>query len=180
MLQPDQVYEAASQREEEFGRFRIFLKAHADPDEFDAQCKRLHEKFFAEMDCSKCRNCCTKITTTFSVGDVHDAAEHLHIPPEELTDQYLLETDMGYKNTLPCKFLDKDNQCILGDCRPEECKGYPYTDRPERLFSLYGMLDAAFYCPVVYEILNHLMTIYNFRGYERHRQNQRRHHRRRR
>ena len=34
---------------------------------------------------------------------------------------------------------EEDGSCKLGDCKPDSCKTYPYTDQPERLFSLLVM-----------------------------------------
>lgn len=36
------------------------------------------------------------------------------------------------------------------------CKKYPYIDQPERLFSLWGMLDIVTICPVAFEIYERL------------------------
>ena len=36
----------------------------------------------------------------------------------------------------------KDSGCKLGDCKPDSCKKYPYTNQPERLLSMLSVLEA--------------------------------------
>lgn len=42
----------------------------------------------------------------------------------------------------PCGFLQENGDCLLGDCKPDNCVKYPYTDQPERLYSLFSVLEA--------------------------------------
>lgn len=46
-------------------------------------------------------------------------------------EQYLIKFD--YEETYltkhrPCDFLLEDGGCKLGECKPEACKNYPYTN----------------------------------------------------
>jgi Fe-S-cluster containining protein len=72
-------------------------------------------------------------------------------------EQYMLRTD-------PCVFLQEDGRCQIHSCKPDSCKGYPYTDRPERLFRLISVIEFARTCPVVFEILERLKAQYRFRS----------------
>ena len=67
----------------------------------------------------------------------------------------------------PCRFLNADGKCRLQECKPEECKGFPYTDQPHRLESLYSILSAVEVCPVVFEIIERLKELYHFRTRKR-------------
>ena len=60
-------------------------------------------------------------------------------------------------------FCRKMETVNLGDCKPDSCKKYPYTDQPERLCSLLGMLDTISICPVVFEIFERLKKEYGFK-----------------
>lgn len=61
------------------------------------------------------------------------------------------EGGIGYQTKhKPCDFLREDGECKLGDCKPDSCKKYPYTDQPERLFSLLSVLDTVEVCPVAF------------------------------
>lgn len=83
-----------------------------------------------------------------------------------IIEQYLQgkdsEGNYQTKNS-PCDFLQTDGSCKLGECKPENCKNYPYTNQPERLWSLYSVLDAVGVCPVAFEIYERLKQEYGFR-----------------
>ena len=93
-------------------------------------------------------------------------AEYLGISPEQFIDFFLKkhEYEMGYQTKhKPCDFLQDEGECKLGDCKPDSCKKYPYTDQPERLFSLLSVLDTVEVCPVAFEIYERLKAEYSFR-----------------
>ena len=62
-----------------------------------------------------------------------------------------------------CDFLQEDGNCKLGNCKLDSCKKYPYTDQPERLCSLLGMLDTVSICPVAFEMFERLKKEYGFK-----------------
>lgn len=71
---------------------------------------------------------------------------------------------IGYHtNHKPCDFLQEDGNCKLGNCKLDSCKKYPYTDQPERLCSLLGMLDTVSICPVAFEMFERLKKEYGFK-----------------
>jgi uncharacterized protein len=45
---------------------------------------------------------------------------------------------------------------------------YPFTNKPERLFSLLSIVDFASVCPVVFEMLERLKQIYGFKRRQRY------------
>lgn len=74
----------------------------------------------------------------------------MHADEEEIDEQFLkLHNELfeGYD----C------NYC--GNC----CKKYPYTNQPERLWSLYSVLEAVEVCPVAFEIFERLKSEYGFK-----------------
>ena len=74
------------------------------------------------------------------------------------------EYDMNYQTKhKPCDFLQEDGNCKLGDCKPDSCKKYPYTDQPERLSSLLSVLDTIEICLVAFEIFERLKEEYRFK-----------------
>ncbi len=91
--------------------------------------------------------------------DIEKDAEYLGITKARFIDFFLEkgEHGIGYQTKhKPCDFLQEDGSCKLGDCKPDNCKKYPYTDQPERLWSLLGMLDTITICPVAFEIFERL------------------------
>ena len=166
MIHPDKVKEAAKKKAEENYKFRSYLKGHADEEELDRQFLRLHEELFTGYDCSKCRNCCKMYKGSIPEEDVERDAEYLGITPEQFIDFFLEkgEYEIGYQTKhKPCDFLQGDGTCKLGDCKPDSCKKYPYTNQPERLSSLLSVLDAVEICPVAFEIYERLKVEYRFK-----------------
>lgn len=166
MLQPDKVQAEARKKENENLKFRTFLKNHAEEEELDKQFLRLHKELFAEYDCSKCRNCCKLYHGSIPTEDFERDAAYLGISKEQFVDFFLEKDTYGLNYQTkhqPCDFLQEDGSCKLGDCKPESCKKYPYTDQPERLWSLYSVLQAVEVCPVAFEIYERLKQEYNFR-----------------
>ena len=163
MIAPRKVRFEAQKKERENLEFRTFLKCNADEKELDEQFVKLHNELFANYDCNRCRNCCKMYYGSIPKGDVEKNSLLLGITPREFMKQYLNGTDSegNYQTqNKPCDFLQNDGSCKLGDCKPESCKKYPYTDQPERLQSLYSVLDTVSVCPVAFEIYERLKKEY--------------------
>ena len=166
MIAPSKIkFEAKKKRDENY-EFRIFLKGNADDKELDEQFHRLHKELFAGYDCSQCRNCCKMYHGSIPEEDLVQDAEYIGVTKEQFIEKYLADKDgenrYQTQNT-PCDFLDEDGNCCLGDCRPESCKKYPYTDQPDRCASLYSVLDVIEVCPVAFEIYERLKEEYGWR-----------------
>ena len=101
--------------------------------------------------------------------DIEQDAEYLNFSREQFIEFFLEKSEFGEYQTKhqPCDFLQEDGSCKLGECRPESCKNYPYTNQSERLWSLYSVLNAVEVCPVAFEIWERLKEEYGFRGNKR-------------
>ena len=163
MMTPRQLRKTARRMEDENLRFRTFLKIHADEDELDRQFLELHRELFAEFDCCSCANCCRKSTTPLQDEEIISISAFLGMEKQDFIENYLTEGEEGLALGTPCRFLGDDGRCAIQDCKPEECRNYPYTDKPERMHSLFSILSNAEVCPVVFEILERLKKIYGFR-----------------
>ena len=142
------------------------MKGHADEDELDRQFLQLHKELFGNYDCSKCRNCCKMYKASIPEEDIDRNAQYLGITPDQFIASYLEKDEYGLNYQTkhkPCDFLQEDGNCRLGDCKPDSCKKYPYTDQPERLSSLLSVLDVIEICPVAFEIYERLKKEYGFR-----------------
>ena len=166
MIHPDKVRTEAKKKENENFKFRSYLKGHADEAELDRQFLQLHKELFENYDCTKCRNCCKMYKASIPEGDIDKDAQYLGITPEKFIASYLEKDEYGLNYQTkhkPCDFLQEDGSCKLGDCKPDSCKKYPYTDQPERLSSLLSVLDVIEICPVAFEIFERLKEEYGFR-----------------
>lgn len=165
MIAPERIKFEAKKKETENIHFRTFLKCNADEEELDRQFQKLHAELFAGYDCNACRNCCKMYFGSIPEEDLERDATWLNMTKEEFIHTYLVREDSeeGYATIhRPCDFLNEDGSCKLGECRPENCKKYPYTDQPDRLWSLYSVLEAVEVCPVAFEIFERLKKEYGF------------------
>ena len=99
----------------------------------------------------------------FHKEEMEKSAVYFNMTEKEFIDAYLMRKD-EYENEyktkhIPCDFLNQDGTCKLGECKPENCKKYPYTSQPERLHSLYSVLEAVEVCSVAFEIYERLKNI---------------------
>lgn len=163
MISPDKIRAVAARKEDENLRFRTFLKNRADPEELDRQFMKLHQELFSEYDCRQCGNCCREYGTALQDAEIESIAAFLGIEKQAFIEQYMTEGMGGPELPAPCRFLEANGNCAIQDCKPTECSGFPYTDRPERIFSLYNTLSIAEICPVVFEMLELLKEMYRFR-----------------
>jgi Fe-S-cluster containining protein len=165
MIEPSKNKETARRYADENLAFRSFLKNRADSDELDIHFAQLHHELFAAYDCCQCHNCCEVYSVQLTDEDAEGIAAFLGIGKELFVKGYTQNADGdGYEIKPPCPFLESDGKCRVQPCKPEECRGYPYTDRPDRLGSLYGVIEFAEVCPVVFVIVQRLKRIYGFRS----------------
>jgi Fe-S-cluster containining protein len=164
MIEPSKMKETAPQYSDENYRFRLFLKNRADPDELDRCFAALHNELFAGYNCCQCHNCCVRYAVELTDEDEDRIAAFLGLGKEAFVQKYMGNTGDGYEIKPPCPFLENDGKCRVQPCKPEECRGYPYTDQPDRIGSLYGVMEFAEVCPVVFEIVQRLKDIYGFRS----------------
>lgn len=166
MIAPRKIEFISKKMENENIEFHTFLKCNADENELDEKFAILHKELFSEYDCNRCRNCCKKYYGNIPAIDVYKDAEYLSMPVDEFVEIYLEIKNNNENYTTkhrPCDFLQADGSCKLGDCKPENCKKYPYTDQPERMHSLYSVLEAVSVCPVAFEIFERLKVEYGFK-----------------
>ena len=166
MIKPSKINAIAKRHAEENYEFRTFLKQHADGDKLDAQFLKLHNELFADYDCCKCNNCCRAYSVVLNDADIEAISRYLGQSKRDFIKENLEKSDFDeneYKiNKQPCIFLCDDGKCSIQDVKPAECKGFPFTDRPDRLGSMFSIIDFAEECPVVFEILKRLKEIYDF------------------
>jgi len=164
VIEPSKVKEAFNRIEAENYAFRTYLKNHANEDELDEQFLKLHKELFLSYDCTKCRNCCKEYSASFEENELGLVSAFLKMTEKDFTDKYIKEEFGGYQlNVKPCCFLKEDGRCGIETCKPNSCRDYPYTDKPERLFSLLSILDSTRICPVVFEMFERLKHQYGFK-----------------
>jgi len=169
MIEPHNIKKVSKKYTDKNIKFRAFLKNRADPDELDQQFRDLHNEIFVkdEYDCCKCANCCRLYDTRIEQKDIPAIAKYLGQTENDFIEKYLAQDNEEEGVFIiidkPCSFLDTNGECRIYEVRPLECVDFPHTNKPDRLFSLMGIMDSAEDCPVVFEIIERLKQIYNFR-----------------
>ena len=169
MIKPSEVKSKALKLEEQNYKFRAFLRNRADYDELDEQFLTLHKELFADNNCCNCGNCCKEFEITLGEDEIKRIAAFLNVTESDFATEYLKKAKPYDDNPFefkskPCAFLEADGRCRIQECKPDDCTGFPFTDRPNRMSSLLGVISHAEVCPVVFEILERLKVIYRFRN----------------
>ena len=163
MISPSKVYEAAQKAEDKNYKFRTFLKNRADYDVLDRQFAELHEKLFAGYDCRQCANCCRNNDVTLEDGEAKAIASCLGITEDDFVEKYCTTSHGEIELKAPCQFLKENGECGIQEFKPQTCKDYPHTNKPDRATHLLSILSDAEECPIVFEILERLKKAYKFR-----------------
>jgi len=125
------IEQLGKERADENWEFRTFLKQlDMTSEEIDALVHQMTDEVSAQIDCTKCANCCKQIRPVLDKDDISQFAVGLKMAAAELKKNYLhLHEDSPSKyvfNKLPCPFL-KDNLCSNYECRPKDCSSYCYA-----------------------------------------------------
>jgi uncharacterized protein len=150
---PARVSKLAQAKASSHMKLRAYLKSHVAEAEIDALFSRLYLEVSREIDCTKCANCCLLQSPLLQVDDVERLSRRLALQPSELEKKLLRKDENGFLfSRQPCPLLE-GKLCSCYEDRPEDCRSYPYLDKPKRVFSLLGIVGNAEVCPIVYEVL---------------------------
>ncbi len=119
----------------------------------------LHQEAFSIVDCTKCANCCRTLHAIFTDKDIKRIAGHLGMTTEKFIAAHLEYDEEEGRNrtkTMPCPFLGQDNLCTIYNIRPEKCRGYPFTDKPDFCFSSVNHANNAVTCPAVFYLVEQM------------------------
>jgi hypothetical protein len=140
-------------------RFLRSLKLRS-PEKVHRIALQLHQEAFRIVDCTKCANCCKTLHPIVIDEDIPRIARHLGMTDEEFVAAYLEKDEEGFGEyrvkTSPCPFLGDDNRCKIYDVRPEKCRGYPFTDKPDFVFMTMTHADNAVVCPAVFYLVEQM------------------------
>lgn len=114
-----------------------------------------HAEVAPQIDCKKCANCCKTTSPRINTTDVQRIAKTLGMKKNQFIKTYLTQDedeDMVLK-TLPCPFLDANDECSIYDVRPKDCKEYPHTDKEISPLLLSLTKKNTTICPIVAAIV---------------------------
>jgi Fe-S-cluster containining protein len=79
--------------------------------------------------------------------------------PDQFITTYLErdEEEASYRmKSSPCPFLGADSKCAIYDVRPDKCRGYPFTDKPDFSFNTINHANNAVICPAVFYLVEQM------------------------
>ena len=120
----------------------------------------LHEEAFSNINCLNCAACCKNYSPRFKTPDIKRIAKHLNLKEGDFVEKYLVLDNEGdyVVNTKPCPFLGSDNHCSIYKERPSDCSRFPYTNEDVILKRPNLTLKNSTFCPIVYFVLEKLIT----------------------
>jgi Fe-S-cluster containining protein len=150
-------------REAENLRFRRYVRNHhQDEGAFRVLAKEVE----AQIDCTRCANCCRQTVVEVSDLEIAKIAGYLGMEPAEVIRLYTTIDDPDARGTRViinrrngCTFLD-GNLCTVYDARPEACRRFPHLVNAQRSLGsrMASIFRRASYCPIVYNTLEAYST----------------------
>lgn len=163
-LDLDRIKQLSKKREEENFAFRSFLKIQ-DSKKVDGIVHDIHNEINAQIDCTKCGNCCGELRPWVDDDDIERLANIDKIPKGEYIEKFVEKNESEgdrYLKSMPCKYFD-GKKCSIYPDRPGECRDYPFTHKDEFTSRLFGVIDDYVICPIVFNLYERLKREMRFR-----------------
>ena len=161
-----QIRRLGEKKRDENLRFRRWIKSHVF---VERQFKRAAEEVHDQIDCRQCAECCRVTEVEITERDIEHLMKYLRIPRKRFMQDY---TGTGEDGTLilkrtvekGCIFLD-GNDCTVYDARPANCERFPHLLRGAGsiAFRMWQFVDRATYCPIVYNWMEQVKGLTNFK-----------------
>ncbi len=160
-----QIRRLGEKRRGENLRFRRWIKSHVF---VERQFRQAAEEIHEQIDCRQCAECCRVTEVEITGRDIDHLARYLRIPRKRFLAEY---TATGEDGTLilkrtgaGCVFLD-GSHCTVYDARPADCVRFPHLLRGSGsiAFRMWRFVDRATYCPIVYNWMERVKDLTNFK-----------------
>jgi Fe-S-cluster containining protein len=154
--------QALADLEKENDEFRMFLKAQ-DPDEIDAQVFSIQLDVTAEVDCTKCGNCCRTLMINVEPEELEPLVHRLQSSVEDIKAKFIEESSQGQLiiNTIPCHFLE-DSKCTIYESRFTECREFPHLHKKGFTRRLFGTFMHYERCAIISGTIERLKSELSF------------------
>jgi len=158
---PARVRHLAAQKRDENESLRRFLKwGGPSPQVVDRLFRRLLVEVSAEIDCTE------GMSPVLRPRDIERLVRRLHVPNPQFRASHLQEEADGFVFVrTPCPLLD-GNRCSCYRDRPDDCRSYPHLQKKHMTTRLFGVIDNASVCPIVFSVLERLKAELLERGYD--------------
>ncbi len=154
-----EIKRLSEEHEKENWDFRRFLKwCEHSRKEIDETVQRLYREISAEIDCTKCGNCCKEIHPIVRDQDIERLSDAPGMTLGEYKKLHLkkIEGGEGYEfKVKPCPLL-KENSCTCYSVRPSDCRSYPHLNKNDFVLRLISVIENCSLCPIVYNVYESL------------------------
>jgi Fe-S-cluster containining protein len=146
-------------------RFRKWIKSHTF---IERQFRRVAEEVHDAIDCRACAECCRVTEVQLVPRDVQHLARFLRISEKRFTEDYTTLDENGApilkRGSGGCVFLE-GNDCAVYEARPGNCERFPHLLRGSGSVEsrMWDFVDRATYCPIVYNWMEKIKGLTNFR-----------------
>lgn len=161
-----QIRRLGEKNREENQKFRKWIKSHKF---VERQFRHAAEEVHEAIDCRKCAECCRVTEVEIFPKDVERLAKHFRLSQKQFKEQYTATSEDGGEMILRrtktgCIFLD-GNDCTIYEVRPKTCETFPHLLRGMGSipFRMWAFVDRATYCPIVYNWMEKVKDLTNFR-----------------
>jgi len=160
-----QIRRLGEKKRDENLRFRRWIKSH---NYVERQFKRAAEEVHDGIDCRQCGECCRVTEVQLAERDVEHMARFLGLSEKQFLADYTAKSDDNElilrRTSAGCVFLD-GNECTVYEARPGNCERFPHLLRGQGSIEsrMWSMVDRATYCPIVYNWMEKVKDLTNFR-----------------
>ena len=161
-----QIRRAGEKNRAENLRFRKWIKSH---NFVERQFRRAAEEIHEAIDCRQCAECCRVTEVQITERDIQHLARYLRISEKKFLEEYTLQDDNGVTilrrtDAAGCVFLS-GNECTVYEARPANCERFPHLLRGAGSLQsrMWDFVDRATYCPIVFNWLERVKLLTNFR-----------------
>ena len=156
------------QKKEENFDFRIFLKG-TDFKRVDKIIHRLDKEIRSQIDCKKCGNCCKSLRPCVTESEVDTLSRIDNLTQTNFIKRFVEINNVEgikYLKDTPCKYLE-NKTCSIYTYRPEDCKSYPHTQKPDFISRTLGMIDNYEICPIVFNLFEQLKEELDYKHHKK-------------
>jgi uncharacterized protein len=164
-----QIQRLGEKSREENLKFRRWIKSH---NFVERQFRRAAEEIHKQIDCRACAECCRVTEVQIVERDIEHLAKYLGIQRQRFLDEYTTLDKEGARilrrtqseRGFACVFLD-GNDCTVYEARPGNCERFPHLLRGAGSLQsrMWEFPDRATYCPIVYNWMETVKDLTNFR-----------------
>ena len=160
-----EIKRLAKEKQHENENFSVYVKKFASK-EIDSIAFAISEEITAEIDCTKCGNCCKVLEPPVNQEDITFFAKKMNLSEADFEHSFIKETYDKKEKFLcvqPCIML-LENKCTIYENRPNPCADYPHLHHGAIKYRMKSILRNYGVCPIVFRTIEKLKIALDFGG----------------